>query len=415
MPTFDRNGRLIVAARALRSFAFGLNSVTLGLYLAELGLGAEQIGLVLSAALAGSLLLTVAITLWGDRFGRRRLLLGGSALMLTAVLIPIVGDQPLLLALIALSGMVAVTSNESTGLQTIDQAVLPQSVGADQRTAAFALYNVVAGGGAALGALAVGALPPLAAALALVGAQAYTPAFVLYALTGVASLLLHSRLDRRVETGERVERRLGIDRSRGVVARLSLLFSLDALAGSFVVQSFLAYYFVTRFSADATLLGIVFFVGGLLTTASFPVAAWLAGRIGLVRTMVFTHIPSSVFLIGIAFAPDFWLAAMFFLGRAALSSMDVPARQSYTMAVVEPAERTATAGVTSLARNVAQVPGPTIAGALLVPLGLGVPLIATGLLKITYDVLLFVLFRARPAPEERLRRAARPPAGTETD
>ncbi|HEY7598786.1 MAG TPA: MFS transporter, partial [Candidatus Limnocylindrales bacterium] len=258
MPRFDRNGWLILTARGLRSFAFGLNSVTLGLYLAQLGLGGEQIGLVLSAALAGTLALTVVITLWGDRIGRRRMLVGGSALMGVAALIPLVGDQPLALALIALSGMVAVTSNESTGLQTIDQAVLPQSVPAGQRTAAFAFYNVIAGGGAALGALAVGGLPPLAAQLGLVGPQVYAPAFALYALTGLAGALIQGRLDGRVESGERVARRLGIDRSRGVVARLALLFSLDSLAGSLVVQSFLAYFFASRFGADAGALGLLF-------------------------------------------------------------------------------------------------------------------------------------------------------------
>jgi MFS family permease len=401
MPALDRNGWLIVGARAIRSFAFGLGSVALGLYLAELGLAAGEVGLVLSAALAGTLLLTLAITLWGDRLGRRRILVAGSLLMALAALLPVAGSQPALLAAIALAGMLAVTSNESTGLQTVDQAVLPQSVAAGERTAAFALYNTLAGIGAALGAAALGVLPALAVSLGTTGAQVYLPAFGIYALSGLLSAILHRRLDPRVETGERVARRLAIDRSRGIVLRLAALFSLDSLAGSLVVHSFLAYYFVVRFAADAASLGLLFGAGAVLTTASFPVAAWLARRIGLVRTMVFTHIPSSVFLIGIALTGELWLAALLYLGRAALSSMDVPARQSYTMAVVEPAERTATAGVTSLARSVAQVPGPTIAGALLVPLGLGAPLIATGLLKIAYDVLLYALFRMHPAPEER--------------
>jgi MFS family permease len=400
LPRLDRNGRIVVIARALRSFAFGLNAVALGLYLSELGLAGEQIGLVLSAALAGTLGLTVIIALWGDRIGRRRLLMAGSALMTTAAVIPVVGAQPLLLAAIALSGMVAVTSNESTGLQTVDQALLPQSAPDSQRTAVFALYNLVAAGSAALGALAVSIVPVVAQVLGLSGPRAYVPAFALYALVGLLTLMLHSRLDAAAETGARVERTLAIDRSRGTVARLSLLFSLDSLAGSLVVQSFLAYFFVVRFGVTPGPLGALFFVSGVLTTVSFPVAAWLSRRIGLVRTMVFTHIPSSMFLIAMAAVPDFWLAALLQLGRAALSSMDVPARQSYTMAVVDPAERTATAGVTSLARALAQVPGPVIAGALLLPLGLGVPLVATGVLKITYDLLLFALFRSRPAPEE---------------
>ena len=404
LPALDRNGRIVLAARTLRSYAFGLNSVALGLYLSGIGFGGAEIGLVLSAALAGTLGLTVLITLLGDRIGRRRLLMAGSALMVAAALIPLLSTEPLLLAAIALSGMVAVNANESTGLQTVDQALLPQAVPADQRTAAFALYNVLASLAAALGALSVGLFPLIGPALGLGGALIYAPAFLLYALAGVIGVLLQARLDARAESGERVQRRLQIDRSRSIVARLSVLYGLDSFASSFTVQSFLAYFFATRFAADPAALGALFFAGNILTAASFPVAAWLARRIGLINTMVFSHIPSSLFLIGVAVAPGFAVAAPLLLARAALASMDVPTRQSYTMAVVDPAERTATAGVTSLARAIAQVPGPAIAGSLLVPLGLGVPLIATGVLKIGYDLALFALFRARPAPEEeRLR------------
>lgn len=390
-----------MGARAIRSFAFGMNSVALGLYLARAGLSGEQIGLVLSAALAGTMAMTVVIALWGDRIGRRRLLIAGSALMTSAALIPFAVGEPALLAVLALSGMVAVTGNESSGLQTVDQALLPQSVPDELRTAAFAAYNLLAGIGAAGGALCVGLLPTVAAALGLAGPHVYAPAFVAYAGAGVVTAAMHARLDARVEAGTRIERRLAIDRSRPTVARLSLLFGLDSFAGALVVQSFLAWFFAARFGASPGEVATLFFLSSLLTTASFPVAALMARRIGLVRTMVFTHIPSSVFLVAIAFVPAFFPAALLQLGRAALSSMDVPARQSYTMAVVDPAERTATAGLTSLARSVAQVPGPAIAGGLLLPLGMGVPLVATGVLKISYDVLLYLLFRTRPAPEER--------------
>jgi len=403
LPSFDRNGQIVIVARTLRSFAFGLNSVALGLYLSGIGLPAAAIGLVLSAALAGTLSLTVIIALFGDRIGRRRLLMLGSGLMAAAALIPLVSDEPLLLAAIALSGMVAVNANESTGLQTVDQALLPQAVAADQRTSAFALYNLLASAAAALGALSIGLFPVLGQLLGVSGPHVYTPAFLIYALIGLLGLLVQGRLDARAETGERLGRRLAIDRSRPIVARLSVVFGLDSFASSLTVQSFLAYFFATRFAADPAVLGGLFFSASILSAASFPVAAWLSRRIGLVNTMVFTHIPSSLFLIGVAVAPSFFLAAPLFLARAALASMDVPTRQSYTMAVVDPAERTATAGVTSLARGIAAVPAPVIAGSLLVPLGLGVPLIATGVLKIGYDLALFALFRARPAPEEKVR------------
>ncbi len=400
LPALDRNGRIVITARALRSFGFGLNSVALGLYLAGIGLPGGEIGLVFSAAFVGSLALTVIIAGWGDRIGRRKLLMAGSALMVLAAFIPFVSRDPLLLALIALSGMVAVNANESTGLQTVDQALLPQSVPDSQRTAAFALYNVLAAAGAALGALSVGLLPIIGGWLGLSGPDIYAPAFLTYAVIGVITLLMNSRLDQRAETGERVERRLAIDRSRPIVARLSLLFGLDSFASSLSVQSYIAYFMATKFGIDPAQAGVLFFVAGILTTVSFPIAAWLSARIGLIQTMVFTHIPSSIFLIGLAIAPTLPLATVFLLARAALASMDVPARQSYTMAVVDPPERTATAGVTSLARGIAQVPGPAIAGALLVPIGIGVPLVATGVLKIVYDLLLFAMFKSRPAPEE---------------
>ena len=380
--------------------------MVLGLYLAELALEPAVIGLVLSGALAGTLGLTVVITLYGDRIGRRRLLVAGSALMALAVMIPLVGANPLLLVLIGLTGMVAVSSNENTGLQSVDQAVLPETVPPSQRTAAFAAYNLVAAAASALGALAGGPMVALGDVLGLADAARFAPAFALYALAGLASTLLSLRLDRRIEVGARLERRLAIHRSRRTVATLSGLFVMDSTAGGFVVQSYLAYWFAERFAATAGQVGLLFAVTNVLAAMSFPVAAWIAARIGLIRTMVFTHVPANVFLVAAALSPTLTLAVGFLLARAALSSMDVPARQSYTMAVVDPDERTATAGVTSLARSAGQVIGPALAGTLLVPLGVGVPLVAAGVLKTAYDFSLFALFRSRPAPEEAIRTPA---------
>ena len=393
-----------MAAKVFRGFAFGLNSVVLGLYLAALDLPGAQIGLVLSAALAGTLALTLVIAVWGDRIGRRRLLVIGSALMGLAAIIPFVGANPVLLVLIGLTGMVAVTSSESTGLQSVDQAVLPQTVPDRQRTATFALYNLLAAGASALGALAVGPMVAAGEGLGLEGARVYAPAFVVYALAGLASTGLAIALDWRVEVGVRLERRFAIHRSRRTVALLSALFSVDALAGGFVVQSYLAFWLAGRFGAEPPAVGAIFAAANLLAALSFPVAAWLAARIGLIRTMVFSHIPANLFLIGSALAPSLGLAVALMLARAALSSMDVPARQSYTMAVVDPDERTATAGVTSLARSIGQVLGPALAGALFVPIGIGAPLVAGGVLKTVYDLSLYAVFRARPTPEEAAGR-----------
>jgi MFS family permease len=396
----DGNGRRLMVAKAFRGFGFGLNAVVLGLYLAALELPGPVIGLVLSAALVGTLGLTLVIALFGDRIGRRRLLVIGSALMGLAAVIPLVGANPVLLVVIGLTGMVAVTSSESTGLQSVDQAVLPQTVPDARRTAAFALYNLIGAGASAVGALAVGPMVSAGEALGLTGPAVYAPSFATYALAGLLSTILTLGLDTRAEVGTPLERRFAIHRSRRTVAALSALFSLDALAGGFVVQSYLAFWFVQRFGADPAAVGSLFAATNVLAALSFPVAAWLAARIGLIRTMVFTHIPANLFLIGSALAPTAGLAVVLMLARAALSSMDIPARQSYTMAVVDPDERTATAGVTSLARSTGQVIGPALAGALLVPIGIGLPLIAGGLLKTIYDLLLYAAFRSRPAPEE---------------
>jgi MFS family permease len=408
LPRLDRNGRLLVAAKAVRSFGFGMNAVALGLYLSALGLEAREIGLILSAALFGTLTLTLVIALYGDRIGRRRLLLAGAALMPLAALIPFVGPNPLLLAIIGLSGMVSVTANEGSGLQSVDIAVLPQTVTDRERTGAFAVYNIAAVFASALGALVAGIIPAVGAIFGQGVAAAYSSAFLLYALLGVVAFFLAWRLDPRIEVAAPVvpvQRRLAIHRSRRTVGVLSLLFGFDTLASGFVVQSFLAFWLATRFDAAPEVIGTLFFASAFLNTASFPVAVWLANRIGAVRTMVFTHIPANVFLIGMALVPEFLPAAVLFLARAALSSMDIPVRQSYTMAVVDPDERTATAGVTNLARSIGQTPGPGIASLLLVPLGLGVPLIAAGMMKIGYDVALFLLFRRRPTPEEALRES----------
>jgi MFS family permease len=408
VPPLDRNGRLVLLGKAFRAFGFGLNSIVLGLYLDERGLDPAQIGVVLAAALVGTALLTLVVALFGDRLGRRRMLIAGGLLMLLSLFVPLVGANPLLLVVIALSGMVAVTANENTGLQSLDQAILPQTTDAPHRTAAFALYGLTASVAVALGGLAVGPLVALGSALGLAGADRFAPAFVVYALAGVATVFAARAMTAAAEpatpetdagAGAAARRHFGIQRSRRPVLGLSLLFSLDAFAGGLIVQSFLAIWFSRSFGLDPATIGALFFAGNLLAAASYPASAWLSARIGLIRTMVFTHIPSSLLLMAMTIAPWAPVAALLYLGRSAISSMDVPARQSYTMAIVDPAERTATAGVTSLARSVTSSAGPLVTAAL-VPLGLGVPLLVCGVLKIGYDVLVFGAFRALRAPEE---------------
>jgi MFS family permease len=403
IPPIERNGRLVLAAKAARAFGFGLNAVALGLYLEELGLPGDAVGIVFAGALTGTMLLTLLIAVRGDRLGRRRLLVAGSLLMVLGLLIPVAGTAPAVLAVLGLSGMVAVTSNESTGLHSVDQAILPQTVTDRDRTSAFALYSIVAFVATAVGSGALGPFIAVGTALGFDGPDRYIPAFAVYALAGLVSATLAARLDARAEVGERIEKGFAIQRSRRVVAGLSALFALDSFAGGLIVQSFLAFWFASRFALGPEAIGGLFFVGSIVGATSFPIAARLAGRFGLIRTMVFTHIPASLFLIAMALVPPsaVGVAVVLFLLRSLLSSMDVPTRQSYTMAVVDPAERTATAGVTSLARSASQTVAPLVAGSLLLPFGLGAPLIACGILKIGYDLLLFAAFKARPAPGER--------------
>jgi MFS family permease len=400
LPNLDTNGWRLLAGKAFRAFGFGLSSVVLGLYFAAIDLSPAVIGIVLSAALAGTTVLTLIIMIWGDKVGRRRLLIIGSALMLVPVFIPLVGANPIALVAIGLSGMVAVTSNESTGLQSIDQAILPQTVPPHQRTAAFALYNVVASTASAAGALMVGPVVTASGAAGLDGPMRYGPPFAVFAASGLAAAILVGTLDHRAEVRVRVDRGFAIQRSRRTVVSLSSLFAVDALAGGFVVQSYLAFWFASRFSVDDSTIGLLFAASSILAALSFPVAVWLAAHIGLINTMVLTHIPASLSLALMAFVPELGPAIALFLIRSAFMFMDVPTRQSYTMAIVDADERTATAGITSLARSGAQMIAPAIAGSILVPLGFGVPLLAAGLLMTSYDVALFAVFRNQRPPEE---------------
>ena len=396
----DRNGRLLLAAKGVRSFAAGLSAVAIGVYLEESGVPGATVGIIFTLALVGTMVLTAIVAFWGDRIGRRRLLVAGGLLMVPAALIPFFADTPILVGLLGLSGVVSVTASDSTGLQSVDQAALPQTVPDERRTGAFAAYNVVASAGVALGALSVGPISALGSNLGFAGGMRFIPAFLLIAICGLVSAGMALAMDQRIESGPSTEvTRLPV-RSRGTIVGLSALFGLDSFASGLAVPSFVAYWFASRFGLPAGEIGLLFAVGQVLGALSFPVAAVLARRIGLIRTMVFTHIPASIFLILMVFVPTASLAAVLYLARAFLAQMDVPARSSYVMAVVDPHERTAASGITNLAKTASQAVGPLVAASLLIPIGLGVPIVACGVLKITYDLALYAGFRSRPAPEE---------------
>jgi predicted MFS family arabinose efflux permease len=408
LPWITRDGRLILAARAVRTFAYGFLSVLLGLYLKEVGFSPPQIGAVLTATLLGSAALTVLFTPLADRYGRRRLLLLSTLLMAgSGVVFAFSRSYPVLI-LASLTGTVGVTAGEVGPFLSLEQTMLPQTVGDRRRTSLFALYNVVGALAGSFGALFAGT-PVLLQRAAGFGVEASLQAmFLAYAGCALVALGLTARLSGSVERATPDLPRGGLRRSRGIVLRLSALFGLDSLAGGFVIQSLIAFYFNQRWGAGPAVLGQLFLWAGLLQAGSYLVAARVAARIGLVRTMVFTHLPSNVLLMAIPFAPTLGIAIALLLARFALSQMDVPTRQSYIVAVVDADERIAAAGITNIVRNVAQAATPALGGAAMQVVGLGVPFFVGGGLKIVYDLLLYGMFRnVRPPEEQRAHTIAR--------
>lgn len=405
-----RDGWLLFATRALRTAAYGWTSVVLALYLTELGLSPEEVGLILSAALIGSAGSTLLITLVADRLGRRRLLQLGALLMAAAGLTFATTQHPLWLALAAVIGTISPSGGEVGPFQPLEQAILPETAPDRVRTGVFAWYNLAGLLAGAFGALAAG-VPALLHGAGLAGADAYRPLLWAYALAGLGLWLLFGRLSARVEVrrtavGPRL--RFGLHRSGRIVAGLAALYALDAFGGGFVVQSLMAYFFHVRFGLELAALGALFFGTNLLGGLSFLAAARVAQRIGLLNTMVFTHLPSNLLLMAVPLMPSAPLAVALLLARSALSQMDIPTRQSFTVAVVAPDERTAAAGLTGLARNVGAGLAPALAGQALAGAWPGLPFLVAGTLKVIYDLAIWLAFRRVRPPEEQARATPQP-------
>ena len=401
MPWLSRDGKKLLLTRVLRTFAYGYLAVVIALYMARLGLDTVQVGLVLSAAIAGSAAMTVVWALLADRFGRRRTVATMAALMVVGGLLFALGSSFPILLLGAFTGTISATSSEVGAFLTVEQAILPQTAPPERRTLLFSIYGTAANLAQAVGSLFAGVVAAFAAA-GLAGADAYRPLFFLYAAIGAANLVVFLTLSDKVEVAQvEGERRFfGVHRSAGIVAKLAALFGLDAFAGGLVVQSLVAYWFDLRWGFTPQDLGILFFGVNVLSGVSLLAAGWIASRIGLINTMVVTHLPSNVLLMLVPLMPTAPLAAAAFLARMSISQMDVPTRQSYTMAVVAPDERTAAAGLTNVARSVASAFAPAITGWAFAIAALGVPFFVAGGLKIAYDALVFVTFRGVRPPEE---------------
>lgn len=380
------DARRILAVQALRAFAYGLGSVLIGVTLARRGLSGFEVGLVLAALLAGVALASLAIARTGDRIGRRRwytalfvvMGIAGAAFALT--------DETWLLVLAALTGTVSTEVVESGPFTTLEQAMLPSAAGASDATRLFGTYNTVATLAGSLGALAAG--------LTLVVDIEPQRLLLVYVAVAVAGAFLTLGLSESVEpTASAARTPLG--RSRGVVRRLAGLFALDSFGGGFVTQAFIAYWFTETYDTSPEVLGAAFFAIGILQALSFQVAVRLAGRVGLVNTMVFTHLPSNLLLASIPFAPSETAAFALLFARYALSQMDVPTRQAYVVGVVDPEERTAAAAYTNTARYVTRPLGPLVAAPIM-QVSLGAPYVIAGALKSVYDLALYRAFRRRP-------------------
>lgn len=391
--------RILLAARALRDFGDGFVAVLLPVYLLALGFTPLQVGVVATAALLGSALLTLAIGFVGPRYDHRQLLLGAAGLMIaTGVAYAAVHDYAVLLV-IAFMGTVNPSAGSVSVFVPLEHAVLTQATADAQRTRMFARYSLVGALAAALGALAA-AVPDLLSPFGLDQLGGIKAMFVLYALLGLLGGLLYARVPHRAPAASGPAS-AALGPSRGIVVKLAVLFSLDAFAGGFAVQSLLALWLFERFDLSLAAAALFFFWAGVLSAFSFPVAAWLSRRIGLVNTMVYTHIPSSVCLILAALAPTLPLTLGLLLIRAALSQMDVPTRSSYVMAVVTAPERAAAASFTAVPRSLAAAASPALAGWLFASSFRAAPLVICGVLKIVYDVLLLIQFRHTKPPEEQ--------------
>jgi len=405
------DGSFLFITRIARMFGYGFLSVVLILYLEQVGLSQVQIGLLLTLTLIGDTIISLWITTNADRIGRRRMLIVGAILMVFAGVLFAMTRNFVFLLIAATIGVISPSGYEVGPFLSIEQAALSQIVPNERRTHIFAWYNLVGSFATALGALAGGGLVQALQDSGMTPLGGYRMIVIGYAIIGLILGVLFTRLSPAVEiqaaadptpSTSAFKTRFGLHRSRGVVLKLSALFSIDAFAGGFVLQSILAYWFHVRFNVQPAILGSIFFGANILAGLSALSAVWVASKIGLIKTMVFTHIPSNILLILVPLMPNLPLAIAVLLLRFSISQMDVPTRQSYTMAVVSPDERSAAAGITGIARTTGASLSPVVTGPLLANAALmNLPFFLSGGLKIVYDLLLYRSFKAIKPPEEK--------------
>lgn len=392
----------------VRTFSYGFLSIILAIYLKQLGFDDVLIGVILSVTLLNSVFFTLFASFYADKFGRRNILVVYAVLMSVAGTIFLLTDNYFALIIAALIGTINVTGSETGAFLSIEQAILPQTVKKiKKRNTLFAFYNM--GGTFAMSAgILLSGLPQILRESGWSQIESFKPLFAVYVIAGLIVAILYLFLSKDVEIKNKNEIKFKRSplkqlspKSRSIVGKLSVLFSLDSFAGGFVIQSIISFWFFTRFGIDLTTLSLVFAIAGVLTAFSYLIATRIADKIGLINTMVFTHIPANTLLVLLAFAPTFPIALGLHLARMALSQMDVPTRQSYIVAVVDENERTAAAGITNTSRNVAQAISPSLTGLIIQSLWLSAPFVIGGMLKIIYDVGVYFSFRKIKPPEEK--------------
>jgi MFS family permease len=414
----SKDGKLLLAARTIRTFAYGFLSIVLAIYLKLIGFSDFYIGLILTASLVNSIILTLIASFYADRIGRRKVLIMYSTLMSLSGAIFFITSNYVTLILSALIGTVNVTGTETGAFLSIEQSTLPQTINdPKKRNMLYALYNMVGTFAMSAGILLSGLPQIFAQQYGFNQIESIKTLFLLYSIIGLVITGVYYLLSKKVEANANAKDNNGnvvhnipkplkqtlSPKSKEIVTKLSGLFAIDSFAGGFVIQSIVSFWFYTKFEGvQLTTLSYIFSIAGVLTALSFLVSAKIADKIGLINTMVFTHIPSNILLILVAFAPTLPLAIALYLARMTLSQMDVPTRQSYIVAVVGDHERSAAAGITNISRNIAQAVSPSLTGYILQSLYfLSAPFVLGGMLKIAYDIALYFNFRKMRPSDER--------------
>ena len=401
------DGKLLLCARIVRTFAYGFLSVILAIYLKLIGFDDILIGIILSATLINSVIFTLFASFYADRLGRRNVLILYALMMSISGTIFFITENPIALIIGALIGTLNITGSETSAFLSIEQSILPQTIKDNRkRNTLFGFYNMAGTFAMGAGILIVNLSILIQNEFELDQIYAIKLLFLFYSLLGILIIGIYLKLSSSIEIKkEKLFKPLSktlTPKSKKIVAKLSGLFAIDSFAGGFAIQSIVSFWFFTKFDIDLSTISYIFSLGSVLTAFSYLIAAKIADKIGLINTMVFTHIPSNILLILLAVAPNLEIAILFYMVRMALSQMDVPTRQSYIIAVVEEDERTASAGITNLSRNIAQAISPSITGYIIGFLSLSAPFIIGGLLKILYDITLYINFRKiKPAEEEQ--------------